>query len=304
MAKLLIEAGADPTAREGDSLGFLPYQKVRTSLGGNGDLRWVLFDAANPFHAAARKNDVEAMRAMVGDYDVTARDLSGRDTPACLAVHNDALEALIFLLEQGVDVNEDTRGKRSKERRTLADGALVRGSQRCLDYLMRRGGEVGVEWVMSAGSRVDSKVTILRALTELGCDLNCVDDCGCTPLHRAGNEDVVRFLLEQGLDVDRLSNDGQSPLQSACKSAREGAVKALLEAGAKVNLACEYETIESQVSRDIVSHGFTPVNQVDEPEIELRTALDFALEYPDGRERVIELLRAHGAQTAKELGVV
>lgn len=285
MAKLLLEAGANPSAKVEEYLGFLPYQNAGSVTDPRPELYWFLFDAANPFHAAARRNDVEAMRALTDTTDIHAPDLAESYTPARLAAEHNALEALLFLLEQGVDINANTdisnnNSKRSGDQRTLSDAALISRSNRCLDYLLKHGGEVGVGWIMRACSNADEKLDGLRTLIANGYDLNCVDKFGYTPLHHAGSAELVEFLLKLGLSIDQPTKRGGTPLQEACANGHETAAIALIESGAKINIASKHD-------------GAT-----------LRTALDFALQYPDDRGAMIAKLRAHGAKTAQELGVV
>lgn len=68
-----------------------------------------------------------------------------------------------------------------------------------------------------------------------------VSDHGFTPLGLAthfGNEDVVRFLLSKGADINIQSQNGYNvyPLHTAVGSGFENIAKMLVEAGAEVNV--------------------------------------------------------------------
>jgi len=57
--------------------------------------------------------------------------------------------------------------------------------------------------------------TVLRALIELGADIEKAKDIGATPLYTSayhGHETVVRALIESGADVNKAMDDGRSPL--------------------------------------------------------------------------------------------
>ncbi|KAI8980143.1 ankyrin repeat-containing domain protein, partial [Trametes punicea] len=51
----------------------------------------------------------------------------------------------------------------------------------------------------------------------------------------AGSEDIVRYLIDQGADVNRGDSAGWTPLHIASSGGFEDVVKELLGAGADVN---------------------------------------------------------------------
>ncbi|MFP6855173.1 MAG: ankyrin repeat domain-containing protein, partial [Opitutales bacterium] len=61
-----------------------------------------------------------------------------------------------------------------------------------------------------------------------------------TPLHfaaRKGHVDMVRYILEKGIDVDARDSSGRTPLYAACWSGQPNVVQALLEQNASVDVA-------------------------------------------------------------------
>lgn len=63
---------------------------------------------------------------------------------------------------------------------------------------------------------IKGDVALLKKLVKEGIHLNCKDYEGCTPLHvatKAGQLEVVEFLLNQRVDVDPVNDDKKTPLQ-------------------------------------------------------------------------------------------
>jgi len=102
-----------------------------------------------------------------------------------------------------------------------------------------------------------------------GADVNIKDDNDWTPLLYSafyGKQDVVKFLISKGADVNVTSrNTGWTPLHVAADKGHLEVVKILVSAGANVN------------AKDIL--GMTPI----------RSALG------DSHKDVIEFLKQHGA---------
>lgn len=68
--------------------------------------------------------------------------------------------------------------------------------------------------------------------------VNCRDDDGYTPLHRAsygGHALVVSFLLDSGADLHARTVDGWTPLHSASRWGHANIASCLLRRGSEVN---------------------------------------------------------------------
>jgi ankyrin repeat protein len=75
----------------------------------------------------------------------------------------------------------------------------------------------------------------LRALVELGADINKEMDNGMSPLFIAahkGHEAVVRALIQAGADISKAMDIGATPLFIATQKGHEVVVRALIQAGA------------------------------------------------------------------------
>ena len=61
---------------------------------------------------------------------------------------------------------------------------------------------------------------MLRALIELGADVNKANNDGLTPLYvgaQEGHEAMVRALIELGADINKASDKGVTPLHIAAQ---------------------------------------------------------------------------------------
>ena len=82
----------------------------------------------------------------------------------------------------------------------------------------------------------EGHVEVVRFLVEHGVDAAAQDQCGRTPLHRAserGHLGLARFLIEHGTNINIAAqdNDGSTPLHRASSS---DLVRFLVEHGADV----------------------------------------------------------------------
>jgi ankyrin repeat protein len=72
----------------------------------------------------------------------------------------------------------------------------------------------------------------IKALIDLGVDINYEGSSGCTALHMAtdcGHEAVVRLLLDNGADPTAKSSEGRTPLHSAARTGNPAVVRLLLK---------------------------------------------------------------------------
>ncbi|KAM6940558.1 ankyrin repeat domain-containing protein 49 [Xenentodon cancila] len=80
--------------------------------------------------------------------------------------------------------------------------------------------------------------TVQRLLTADPVLVDCCDEDGYTPLHRAaysGHADVVSALLASGSKVNPRTIDGWTPLHSACRWSHVAVASRLLQNGAELN---------------------------------------------------------------------
>jgi len=79
---------------------------------------------------------------------------------------------------------------------------------------------------------------MVKYLIEQGSDINQENWIGETPLINAckkGNEAMVKYLIEQGADINKENGYSKTPLLKAFRSGNGVIVKYLVEHGANIN---------------------------------------------------------------------
>ncbi|XP_062843981.1 ankyrin repeat domain-containing protein 49 [Trichomycterus rosablanca] len=85
-------------------------------------------------------------------------------------------------------------------------------------------------------------ITVERLIGSDPSLVNCRDDDGYTPLHRAaysGHASLLSFLLDSGADLHARTADGWTPLHSASRWGHAAVASSLLRRGAEVNAVTE-----------------------------------------------------------------
>ena len=80
---------------------------------------------------------------------------------------------------------------------------------------------------------------IVKYLVENGCNVNSKSNSGRTPLFSAafkGNAQIIEYLAQKGADMNSQVNTGLSPLHTACVYGTEDAIIALVKNGCDVNI--------------------------------------------------------------------
>lgn len=102
-----------------------------------------------------------------------------------------------------------------------------------LDHYLKTSDSHGDAFVAAAGN---SRVDVMKALIELGVDINFRDSrYNQTALHAAastGSKKTVAFLIEKGASLDSLDGISMTPLMHACSRGKKiGSAIALLLLG-------------------------------------------------------------------------
>ncbi|XP_048579660.1 DNA-binding protein RFXANK isoform X2 [Nematostella vectensis] len=136
------------------------------------------------------------------------------------------LEKIINILENSkIDVN--CKQPNSRSGMTLFLSACLSGERKLLDFMLRHDISSQSAWGDSplhlatfacANQTKSGAVGAVTILIQAGCDINCKNWHGNTPLSIAatyGKENLVRYLLFQGADLSIPNNDGIYPVDFA-----------------------------------------------------------------------------------------
>lgn len=129
--------------------------------------------------------------------------------PLVAAVQSGDEDAVVALIEQGVDVN-----------------------------LPEADGTTALHW---AAHRNDADMS--ERLIEAGATPNVTNDYGATPMSEAavtGDVTLIGMLLDAGADVESPNSDGQTALMVVARTGRLDAVRLLVDRGADVNAREEW----------------------------------------------------------------
>ena len=163
---------------------------------------------------AARKTQIEARK------ELASVGVAFSAAALVDAVRNRDSLALSLLLDAGVEVNTPV------------------------------GGQTALMVAVESGAS-----QMVRDLIEVGADVSATDSHGNTVIHAARNEESVGLLVERGASVNALNALGETALwRSVAKLRNRGLAEALLDAGARPDLAPLYESTElayALESRDV-----------------------------------------------------
>ena len=298
VVQVLIDAGADINILNnyGHSLlhdacefGSLEIVKMLVSVGAG--VRVTNGERHTCLHAAAEAGHTEIVRYLVSLPDV---DVNQETVDSYTALHRAVIhverDVVQVLIDAGADI--DTQ---NNEGRSPLLSACVEGTFDTVKMLVRAGAEVratddeGVTCLHYAACRRGHTETVryLVGLPEV--DVNHRDAHNHTALHRAAlnaNTYAVQVLIDAGADINtQNSEEGRSPLHSACASGALGVVKMLVRAGAGVRATSD-DGDTCLILAAVFGHTEIVAYLVGLPEVELNhrdtennyTALQYAVQ--------------------------
>jgi len=207
-------------------------------------------------------------------------------TPFDLAVADNDMDMVKFLVELGVDVNNNNHNFGMQHQimnsnitwikffidlgaklDNLLPTAVSYNNKDVVELLLENGAIMVKNLIMHYATSKE----MAEFLISLGADVNGEDGSGQTPLHWNMNTnkplDLIKFLIDSGADVNTKRDDKSTPLHRAVAIHNIDYVKLLIEMGADVGAKNSY--------------GQTPIMQLN-PELTIA-------------KKILKLLIAHGA---------
>ncbi len=166
-----------------------------------------------------------------------------------VAARSDHASTVMKLLLAGADPNA-----RDGQRNTALHVAIREESGKAMETLLQSPA-TDVNAINQAGetplmlAAIKGRLDWVRTLVQRGA---LVNDAGWTALHYAAagpNEHVVRWLLEQGAEVDARSPNGTTPLMMAAGYGGLSGAEALIAAGADVTLRNDHQMSAADFAR-------------------------------------------------------
>ncbi|CAA0838553.1 Potassium channel AKT1 [Striga hermonthica] len=160
--------------------------------------------------AATRGYDLLMHHLLRRGLDPNELDSNGRNA-LHLAAAKGSLECVLLLLDYGADPN----GKDLEGNVPLWD-AILGKHEAVIEVLVDNGatlssGDVGQ---FACFATEENNIELLKEIVRFGGNIALPNSAGTTALHKAVAEDkveIVRFLMENGADVDKPDSDGLTP---------------------------------------------------------------------------------------------
>ncbi|XP_061577637.1 protein phosphatase 1 regulatory subunit 12A isoform X3 [Cololabis saira] len=166
-----------------------------------------------PLHAAASCGFIQITKYLIEHGAHVGAVNSEGELPLDVATE-DAMERLLKaeIKKQGIDVD---KARKEEERVMLQDAmAVLEGGGTLTPHLNTKATALHV-------AAAKGYIEVLKVLLQCGVDVDCMDIDGWTPLHGAahwGQEEVCSLLADSMCDMAAVNNVGQTPLDVADES--------------------------------------------------------------------------------------
>ena len=247
----LLSSGLDIDSRGND--GTTPLM-VAAAKGEEKTVDLLLSKGADPFlknfmgrnllHAAAEGgNSSIVMRAFSYDIDINAKDDDCSATPLIIAVKQNHIEVVKYLLQKGADISLTTEPEKRNALHIASQEGSVAVIEMLLSYDLRPDPRDGEGNTPLACAAANGQIEAVNCLLEHGADPFLKGQNGWSLLHfaaQSGNVVIIETMLSKGLDINSrgktMCDDGITPLMVAAALGQERAVNLLLSKGADPHL--------------------------------------------------------------------
>lgn len=249
IASFLVEAGADKNAPDNDGItalmwaatsGKLPVVEALLAAGADPNIRRAA-DGDAALHRACRHGHGEIVSLLLQKgADKNARDNDGR-TPLLSAVGTGCVAAVVeALLAADVDLTMCC----NHDGRAALHVAAREGCNEVVSSLLEKGADKDARDIKGEtplGLAVESyRLNVVETLVAAGADVKIRSRLGGNRVlnwaSTKGHVGIIQCVLRGGVDVDSCGRTGITALHRAARHDQAGAIAALLEAGADIEL--------------------------------------------------------------------
>ncbi|XP_014294505.1 putative ankyrin repeat protein RF_0381 isoform X2 [Halyomorpha halys] len=215
----LLKSGANPEEKDG--------------CHGNSGMHW-----------AVKADNIEVLELYRGrGFDLSVKN-DFNWTPLHIAAEGCHRNSLVWLINNGVDVNSE-----NSMMETPLSRSISRGHIETAIILFERGANLKHKDKRGKNFlHIANKLPLLEWLVQNKLDINGKDNLGRTPLHDAAesfNLEKACFLLEHGADLEAQDHCGCTPLYTAARIGKTEFVRLLLSKGAN-----PAGTVDSETAND------------------------------------------------------
>jgi ankyrin repeat protein len=284
MVRLLLKAGADPNARDGQEQYSLIYLASKMD---HSDILEQLLEAGGVL-----ENSLKWRGVAPRELRVAVENRASLGTIKALFQRDNSIEPLMATVAAKNGVPKDV---------------MCFFIEECMKRYSRENVLNGLLHTAARGYNPGC-VGTLETIIEYGIDPKSCNSVGRSAAHEAAecdHQDVLELLEKHGVDLDGVDNLGFSPLQAAATSWKDAhhAVAFLLSKDVVIDrldrkgkspLHCAAEKGHTQTLRILLANGADKENLCELNQTPILTA---AMSSSTGRQETIKILLAHGVNT-------